>query len=394
MITTVTITGADDSINPQQLANLSKAFPFAEWGILKGNQTKPRFPTNTWTSHLSAVYKDNPHMTLSLHLCGDLCREALNGNRKILSDIPQWRMFNRVQFNIPQVANSINLPNLYSFISDHPEKQFIFQINKKTEGFLGSLIGFKKAGLNVAILYDCSGGKGIHITEFKLPHCELPTGYAGGIDNTNLVSGMKQVDGFSGEIPVWIDAETAFRTKHVNPDASGYLWDDERFDLNKVMKFLNTANTFMKKRSSKEDQKGTPLPQNPDIQVERDDKEEHTEKILKILSESTKLVGSLITLGKLNKELKEQKEERTKDQVKMPLESGAEVRKHLATWLTEDDKDVKPEGFTLVRKDITSARTICYWISENIETAPAEKLMDALQQAIKHRDTEGQKWPD
>ena len=31
---TVTITGADDSIQPSQLLDLQKEFPFVEWGIL------------------------------------------------------------------------------------------------------------------------------------------------------------------------------------------------------------------------------------------------------------------------------------------------------------------------------------------------------------------------
>jgi len=38
--------------------------------------------------------------------------------------------------------------------------------------------------------------------------------------------------------------------------------------------------------------------------------------------------------------------------------------------------------FTLVEQDRSTPATIAYWILLNIETAPEEKLVDALKQAI------------
>jgi len=43
------------------------------------------------------------------------------------------------------------------------------------------------------------------------------------------------------------------------------------------------------------------------------------------------------------------------------------------------------ETFTLVGQDLTSPRTICFWILENIETAPPQKLIEALNDAIRMR---------
>jgi len=42
--------------------------------------------------------------------------------------------------------------------------------------------------------------------------------------------------------------------------------------------------------------------------------------------------------------------------------------------------------FTLVEQDLTTPAVICEWIKLNIETAPAEKLIDALAIAIKMRN--------
>ena len=47
---TVTITGADDSVEPKEIAELTKGFPFVEWGILleNGIYSGRRFPSRDW----------------------------------------------------------------------------------------------------------------------------------------------------------------------------------------------------------------------------------------------------------------------------------------------------------------------------------------------------------
>jgi hypothetical protein len=41
--------------------------------------------------------------------------------------------------------------------------------------------------------------------------------------------------------------------------------------------------------------------------------------------------------------------------------------------------------FTVIEQDKTAPSTIAWWILQNIETAPAEKLHEALQDAIDMR---------
>lgn len=43
--------------------------------------------------------------------------------------------------------------------------------------------------------------------------------------------------------------------------------------------------------------------------------------------------------------------------------------------------------FTLVEQDYSSPSIICEWIKANIETCPKEKLFEALDKAIRMRDT-------
>jgi hypothetical protein len=50
--------------------------------------------------------------------------------------------------------------------------------------------------------------------------------------------------------------------------------------------------------------------------------------------------------------------------------------------------------FTLRAQDASMARTVAYWILENIDTAPAEKLQEALSKAIAVRGNPNRKFAD
>ena len=71
--------------------------------------------------------------------------------------------------------------------------------------------------------------------------------------------------------------------------------------------------------------------------------------------------------------------------------------------MSENDSDTKvyakaknrgQETFTLVAQDRTSPRTILFWIGENFETAPPEKLRDAYERALRMREFPERKWAD
>ncbi len=71
--------------------------------------------------------------------------------------------------------------------------------------------------------------------------------------------------------------------------------------------------------------------------------------------------------------------------------------------MSENDSDTQvyakarnrgQETFTLVAQDRTSPRTILFWIGENFETAPPEKLRDAFERALRMREFPERKWAD
>ena len=91
MIERVTFTGADDSVSPQALAEISKEFTFVEWGILMGPKTDvgfPRFPSQSWISSLAYTHEistDRP-MKLSAHWCEPLVWELVSNGKSVATN--------------------------------------------------------------------------------------------------------------------------------------------------------------------------------------------------------------------------------------------------------------------------------------------------------------------
>lgn len=88
-LTRVTITGADDDVDPEALLDLSAEFPYVEWGVLRGGQDRlgtRRYPMPEWVSRLHAVAQVS-RMRWSLHLCGELARHAMAGTPTVFAAI-------------------------------------------------------------------------------------------------------------------------------------------------------------------------------------------------------------------------------------------------------------------------------------------------------------------
>ena len=82
MINKVTITGADTKIDPKVILELSKKYPFVEWGILisRSRIGTNRYPTLEWIKKLCFLKQlSGENVNMSLHVCGKMCQEILSG---------------------------------------------------------------------------------------------------------------------------------------------------------------------------------------------------------------------------------------------------------------------------------------------------------------------------
>ena len=227
---TITITGADDHVNPEDLAFLSEKYPFVEWGILLSETRKGtnRFPSSFWMERLKK-YKDQ--LRLSGHLCGrwlgDMMKTGTNSFKQENPDL--WALFKRIQLNFLGNTTEYTQDFLDS-LSWSPRKQFIFQVNSFDNELL---IKCKNSGLNVVPLFDLSHGGGITPSDWPSATNQDYYGFAGGLGPSNLKEEIERILSQNKDINFWVDMETNVRD------------NDNKFDLLKVEKCLDIAEEYI-----------------------------------------------------------------------------------------------------------------------------------------------------
>lgn len=247
----VTITGADCSVSPRDLAALSEEFPFVEWGILvsasqgtaeKNHVFVPRFPDKEWIEDLKKVAAQNP-MQLSMHICGRWVRQLLLGK----VDLPEWLIhgpaFRRIQLNFHAEDTPCNPQEFYISLLSLGHRQYIFQIdgvvgNKHLESVYAE--NDDKFIIDAVPLFDVSGGAGTLPKEWPKP-CYMANdvdyvyhGYAGGLGPDNLETQLPLIAEVAGNARIWVDMETKVRSE-----------DDKQFDLGKVRKCLEICRPWI-----------------------------------------------------------------------------------------------------------------------------------------------------
>lgn len=232
----VTITGADDQIDPVKLRNLSREFPFVEWGILFSPKREgyPRYPSLSWIGHAKEALRD--HRTAA-HLCGDAARFPLQ--RSGLEMFRTALGFGRVQVNGYGFSDNLDgggpIETCLRTLGD--ACRWILQV--KDESQLAPAAAIARPYARADLLYDPSGGQGLS------PHhwprgagLRVNLGYAGGIGPENVASVVEELRELRsiGTDPYWIDMESGVR--------SGAAPDDE-LDLAKVRAVLEAARPFV-----------------------------------------------------------------------------------------------------------------------------------------------------
>ncbi len=211
----LTITGADDTIDPIELVRLSKEYPFVEWGILFSHTAfgEKRFPSKEWRSTLYAdIMGSTEQVNLSAHLCGSFVDQRLESNAYLTTEVEMF--YRRIQFN---KFNEENCAAILEYAAD-TSTPVILPSSKKSREIIKA-IGPGEQGLSVtdqrsrlSVLHDSSGGRGVspdvwpdHMKDYFL------TGYAGGLKEENIESTIAQLGARYGDKPFWVDLETGAR---------------------------------------------------------------------------------------------------------------------------------------------------------------------------------------
>ncbi len=239
-LTKVTVTGADDSVDPVKLIELGRKYPFAEFGILMSskNAGSQRYPSTPWVWSLAeTVAEFIPNNSFSSHICGGWVRDIMVGKWSILDRHGVYMdIFDRIQLNFHSTAHLINekafIKGLYNECL--AGTQFIFQHDGVNNRFLTIA---ERAGFNAVPLFDRSGGLGILPDVWpSADPFDHGAGYAGGLSPDNVADELRKIEKVCGDKEIWIDAETHLRSNN-----------DQQFDLAKVEAFLKAAEPFVKK---------------------------------------------------------------------------------------------------------------------------------------------------
>ncbi len=236
----VTLTGADDSIDPKELIPISREYPFVEWGILFSGSRRgvARYPNSYWVSELCKLQWAARHVKLSAHLCGKWVRDlVLEGNFTWWEAHPDAvQNFDRIQLNF----HAYHHPGCDAFLdalrAHQQGKEYIFQMDEVNDQLWLSVFG-KQAAPSVP-LFDTSGGAGILPSGWPKPYEGIYCGYAGGLGPDNIVEQLRAISTVAiGPRKVWVDMETKIRSEA-----------DDSFDLAKCRKVLEACAPFVGKR--------------------------------------------------------------------------------------------------------------------------------------------------
>lgn len=242
MLNKVTITGADNGTNPQEMAEISEDFPFVEWGILvmpnKKHDLPDRFPSKAWINeNLRKAWFNCKSLRLSAHLCKDYARQICDGKWDFLDDhLLLWTMVDRIQINLrkivevtPSLIHGVRL-TLYHGIHNFNKRQT--PVILQTTSFTNDLLLQENFRFNcIQALFDVSAGNGILPENWPSNDVNFYTGYAGGLTPENLQENLEKMNAVATK-PYWIDVESGVRTGCC-------------LDMHKVRAFLEIAEKYI-----------------------------------------------------------------------------------------------------------------------------------------------------
>jgi hypothetical protein len=247
----VSITGADDAVRIDDLAALSCAYPFVEWGILyyPAKEGTSRNPTRAWRAALGRARYEHGLRT-ALHLCDEETFRMLltTAYEKYVPFIHnELHAHDRVQVNINArgiVFRTDDVFQVYQTLACH-DARLILQHHEGTsqaiDKYLGSmaLSSFARSANDgdFSVLLDGSKGKGVApaawVAPFERYGQAVHTGYAGGISPETIEAVLDATESAVREhgqpgARYWLDMETGVRT-------------DNQFDLDKVEHVLSAV---------------------------------------------------------------------------------------------------------------------------------------------------------
>jgi hypothetical protein len=210
-----TLTGVDQKTDLTRVAQLSAAYPHAEFAILfsperSGHQN--RFPTFEFVQSMLTAGR----VRWAIHLCGravpDFIRAALSEAQTAEGEqafrLATHTNVSRIQLNFAFRRAKFTIPELNKAIAslDIP---VITQEHQANEG-----VSLALTAPNHQVLFDSSGGRGIAASKWVSPLEGKVCGFAGGLGPETLSTTLPSIKQVCAGQPFWIDMETRIRDEN------------------------------------------------------------------------------------------------------------------------------------------------------------------------------------
>jgi hypothetical protein len=207
MLKLCTLTGVDEMTSFEWISDTSLLHPRTEFGILLSvnpDNDDRRYPARVFVEKF-ALAMQKSMVNTALHVCGRAVRMFVEGDSEIRDLAAR---FGRIQLNF----NAQHVPFTYEEL-DAAIRSFarpvITQHNENN-----ACVAANISAPNHHVLFDASGGRGIHAKEWPERLRGTFYGYAGGFGPETLIFDIKGARDASGKAPFWIDMESRLRSQN------------------------------------------------------------------------------------------------------------------------------------------------------------------------------------
>ncbi len=212
----LSITGADNLVNIQDLKRIVNKYPHLELAILllKEKEGTLRNPSAQWRRDFTAhINKKNS----AIHLCGkQVFDEILSKNFENTDLFQELKAVGKIQININAKQDIFTVEQIHEIYHRliGNDLKIILQYHSRSEDYIVDFLE-KNYSSKVDILLDSSLGKGIVTTSFVVPErlqkFNLNIGFAGGISPDNISDIHEKIKN-NFQKNYWLDLESGCRT--------------------------------------------------------------------------------------------------------------------------------------------------------------------------------------
>lgn len=200
-----TLTGVDERTSFEWVLDMAGRYPVAEFGILLSLTPEDK---DARYSDIDFIMDFGDQMqrfavNTALHICGSAVNHFVGGGDTVQSIASR---FGRVQLNFSLKRSPFTLDELDRAINSFSRPVITQHFEANSEVTTGV------TAVNHHVLFDASGGRGIHSTEFPERIAGKYYGYAGGFGPNTIEEDIERAAQSAAGMPFWVDMESKLRT--------------------------------------------------------------------------------------------------------------------------------------------------------------------------------------